>query len=1053
MDQSRFIICRAAAGSGKTYTLVREYLKLAFSARGEDLKKRFTRILAITFTNKAANEMKERIVRELDAMVECGTSCSMGGDIAREMGMGNDMLRQYADTVRKAILHNYSDFAVCTIDSFMHRLVRTFAHDLNLPMNFNVSLDNSEQIAQAVDDLMALAGSEGQEELTQVMCEFAESKMNEGKGFMIEREVAELAEELFKEEAPAFIAEFAHLTAAQFIAIRKSMNEQNRHYEQQMRELGQQGCDIINQAGLDPLDFFYGKTGAGVYFGKVADGSLALPNSRVLEYLEGEKLGGSKCSEATKELLSSVKPKLQEVHRKIGELREQEGKKYNTRKLMMKNLYSMALLGKMGELVKAFAHDNEIVHISDFNKSISRVVQDEPSPFIYERIGNRYYNYLIDEFQDTSRMQWQNLVPLLENGVSEQHTSLVVGDGKQAIYRFRQGDVGQFVQLPHVDSSVHGRLLESEGVAQSMNLDKNFRTAREVVEFNNEFFEWAVKSRFEQNAGLQEIYIGNSDTPDLCQKPTKEGGYVQLGMWDVDRKEIDKIWQQMLEDIQQLVGQQGYDYRDITILARKKSTLGEVSTYLTQRGVPVVSSESFLLTQSRVVMLLRSLLQYINDPSDLVSAMKVLQYLYQLDKIPCCHEEVFLNRQNLPSLDAILQADGLSLNTEYLNHLGLYDCCEESLRMLHLSGIETGYVATFLNVVQKYASNHRQNLPEFMEWFDKQADKLSTSTADDLNAVRMMTIHKSKGLESPVILYPIPSERLNYNSIWVRTPADSDIPLPTSLVRPKKGEPTLFDAEYNEECQLSEMDRVNLLYVALTRPKEKLMVYCQMKEAKDDEAKTDYGSLLMDFMGYRGGAKEVRDNVWCYGECSHKVPSHEEPVDVNNIAVSHLTFPRWDDRIAIAVQSGIAFGEVNESAIVRGTQMHELLSMIRSSQEVELALSLFAKRNHLEDEELDALAQPLHRMMAQPEVAKFFDPQLKSKNECDIVWQGSVLRPDRIVFAPDETWVIDFKTGAPKLDHREQVLRYCQVIETMGYPHVKGYLLYVGENSCQVIDV
>ena len=208
MDNSRFIICRASAGSGKTYTLVRQYLQLAFSAPEGQLAQRFTHILAITFTNKAANEMKERILRELDSIAQAGSLCPMGNDLAARLQLDDDTLRRHASIVRSAILHNYSDLAVCTIDSFMHRIVRTFAHDLNLPLNFDVCIDNSDLIQNAVDELMALAGTEGQEEMTEMLCEFAESRMADGKSYMIERELASLAEELFKEQAPQYLRAF-----------------------------------------------------------------------------------------------------------------------------------------------------------------------------------------------------------------------------------------------------------------------------------------------------------------------------------------------------------------------------------------------------------------------------------------------------------------------------------------------------------------------------------------------------------------------------------------------------------------------------------------------------------------------------------------------------------------------------------------------------------------------------------------------------------------------------------------------------------------------------
>ena len=1049
MDKSRFIICRAAAGSGKTYTLVRNYLQLAFSAKEGELASRFSRILAITFTNKAANEMKERILRELDNIAAHGTEAAMGRDLAEEMHLDDSTIRRYAATVLQAILHNYSDFAVMTIDSFVHHIVRTFAHDLNLPMNFNVYIDNTDLIQKAIDELMALVGCEGQEGLTEVLCDYAESQMTEGKSFMIEQDLAKKAEELFKEHTPEFLGKLEHLNPDQFKLIHKQLIAENRDYENRLAALGEAAVEAYTSAGLCDEDFFRGRNGVASYFHKTASGESVAPNSWAMQFLEGDKLGGSKTSKAALAQIESIKPRLQELHQGITALREAEERTYFTRKLLLKSLYELALLNKLGELVGQYSRENEIVHISEFNKRISRVVQEEPAPFIYERIGNRYYNYLIDEFQDTSRMQWQNLVPLVENGVGAGHTSLVVGDGKQAIYRFRQGDVEQFVSLPHVDSPLHGQLLEQPGVSHPTRLDRNFRSARTVVEFNNDFFEWAVRNRFPDNEELHQIYLGDSEDPDLAQKVTKEGGYVQIGFWDCP-KEHEVLWKEMLADIRDLREEKGYDYRDITILARKNRVLSEISTFLTQNEIPVVSSESLLLSQSLVVMMMRNLLQYLIDDTDRIAAARVLMYLYSLGKTKKHYDDAFIHNLKRIDLDEIAQQEGLGLNCQKLRSLGLYDCCEEALRMLDLNGIETAYTASWLNAVARYASNHRYDLREFLEWFDQEKDRLSTNTASDLDAVRLMTIHKAKGLESPIVLYPILTTKETNDSIWVNIDPATGLPLPASLVAPNKNEPTLFDSEYKTELLKHEMDEVNVLYVALTRSKEKLMLYCQ---APPKEPSKSYISLLNSYALQSESCAEGRDGTFCWGTNTSKTvkTAEDEASKPLNRQIDKAAYPDWAERIAIAEQSAEIFGEFDESSKRRGNLMHALLATIANSDEADKALEAFISRNEVEEEDAEALTSMLHSMLKQPEIARFFSSQHGCKNECDMVWHGEVLRPDRIVTAQDETWVIDFKTGAPKVEHRIQVGRYCEAIQAMGYPSVKGYLLYLGTQKCQVV--
>ncbi len=1046
MDKSRFIICRASAGSGKTYTLVRQYLLLAFSAQEHELRTRFKKILAITFTNKAANEMKERILRELDNLSLLGSGSPMGNDLSCQLNLDSDTLQRYATVVRQAILHNFSDLAVCTIDSFVHRIVRTFAHDLNLPLNFDVQIDNENLIQNAVADLMALAGSEGQEELTEVLCDFAESRMTDGKSYMIENELSTLAQELFKEQTPQYLRLLKDIDSPQFRDIHRRMIADNRAYEKRLKALAQQAVDAFSASGLSDTDFYHGSSGAGAYFRKLANGIIADPNSYVLAFLEGDKLGSSKCPPATRQALASVKPTLSHIFKQIQQLRSSDEILYNTRQLLLKNLYSIALLNKLNQLVGQYSKENEIVHISEFNQRIAAVVQDEPAPFIYERIGNRYTNYLIDEFQDTSRLQWQNLVPLLENGISSGHTSLVVGDGKQAIYRFRQGDVGQFISLPHVDNPVHGRLLEQDGISSIQQLEHNYRTARTIVEFNNDFFCWTITQRFPDNTDLHNIYIGDGATPSLYQQPVKEGGYLQIGFFDLDADHAP-LWDEMIADIHNLVDTLGHQLHDITVLARDNRTLSEISTHFTSHAIPVVSSESFLLSQSRVVMLVRSILQYLLDNTDRVAAARVMLHLHSLGKVSRPLDADFLNNRQPINLDRLLSLDGFPFNTKRLRSLGLYGCCEEILRMLQLDGIETAYTSTLLNVVAKYAATHRNDLAEFLQWFDEQKDRLSTNTAADLDAVRLMTIHKAKGLESPIVLYPILNKRDILDSIWVQIEPTQDVPLPASLVHPSQDKPTLFDSQYNEERNKSDMDRINVLYVALTRPKDKLFLYCQTPK-KDNS--TAFTSLLSDYLATRHDTFDVRPGVIAIGSNS---PHHHSPSASGGPLTRHLNtsvFPQWTPRIAIAEQSAHLFSQLDNEAIRHGNQIHEILALVHSVSDTDAALRTYASRHHLDTATFDALHHTLHAMMQQPEVARFFNPDHQSKTESNIAWQGQTIRPDRIVYTPEAVYVVDYKTGQPTLDHIAQVLHYCDALVAMGNPTVHGFLLYIRPDGAEV---
>ena len=1063
MDNSRFIVCRASAGSGKTYTLVRQYLELAFSVSEEDLPKGYGRILAITFTNKAVNEMKSRILDELALMSQPDKMSDMGRDLADRLGWDDATLQHRAAKLRSSILHNYSDFAVCTIDSFTHRIVRTFAHDLGLPMRFDLYTDYDELIQHAVDELMELVGTDGQTELTRVLCTFAESAMEENKSYLIERNLAELAKRLFDEDTPEYLKQLDQIDSTQFIEIRNEMAKANGQYEQRLRDIGSEALQAIADAGLEVNDFYQSTKGAGTYFQKLANGDMPTANSYVTSYLEGDKLSKKHTEEQ-----AAVRPRLKELYEQVMQLNDSEGVRYQSRKMMMQNLFSLAVLNKLNELLTTYSHDNEIVHISEVNKQIFKIVQEEEAPFIYERIGNRYWYYLIDEFQDTSRMQWQNLVPLVENGVGGGHLSLVVGDGKQAIYRFRQGDVEQFIGLPQVDNKLHGRLLEHPDTCKHQWLKDNFRTAGNVVRFNNDLFDWIVRNRFSDNELLQRIYLGDDPTgeADLRQTPRKEGGYVQLGFWSLsDNKDI--LWEEILADIRDLVDNKHYRYRDILLLARANKQLEKASLYLSEHEVPVVSSESFLLTQSRVVLLLVNLLHYLYDHSNRVAAARALTYLESMELLPNDDgRDAFLEPTNTIDIDKILEANGIAFDSDQLLQLGLYDCLEAMLRTLPLDGIETAYTATLLNVTAQYATTHRQDLGEYLDWLDKNLCldspgdcKISTNIAGDTDAVRLMTIHKAKGLEAPIVICPLFRKRIATNEMWVELGEKEQMPLPVSLLKFSKNTPhSLFDDRFADERHKCDMDYVNMLYVALTRPKEKLLVYCE--EPGKSEDSVTYPALLNDYLELSGvESYEVREGVKGIGDNSEKPEKkrreeEEQISERESHVIDTLAFPGWEGRIRIANQSDKVFGLADSEAIRRGNLIHELLSKIHNVDDADRCIDLLLPQLGADEKEQEEVRQTLHNMLSQEDIAPFFDPRYESKNECSLAWKKRILRPDRVVVTPDEVWVVDFKTGMPLIEHHDQVSGYCDAIQGI-YPQrkVKGYLLYIGAERCQVCGV
>ena len=1070
ISKGPFVICKAAAGSGKTFNLVKEYLKLAMAGGPGNVQTRFRGILAITFTNKAANEMKTRIMEELETMAKHGADpekSKMGRKLlpalneeraARHLPALTDIdLRDMASDLRSAILHRYSDLSVCTIDSFMHRVVRTFAHDLEQPVNFEVMIEQDDLIEHAVSGLMALVGTPGNEALTEVVKRFAVSNMEDGKGFDIVGSLTKLAGQLFSEGTDSYLKSLAHYSLDDYMEMHAAYRKYCADYEQRVEALGAQAMGLLRGIGMEVDNCNRGKTGFYGFFSRMEafresvreHKSLSI-NSYVEKVFESEDYSGDLLckSKTTFPGTETIAQPLREIYFQIKELLDGPMVDYNTCRVLLGRLFSMALLSELDRQMRLYAKDNEVVHLSDFNRLINKVVQEEPMPFIYERLGTRYHHYLIDEFQDTSVLQWQNLVPLLEGGVAEGRESLVVGDGKQAIYRFRQGDVRQFVALPKVENlPLHGQTLSMSGNYRMEPLDVNYRTADDVVAFNNDFFSWLVRRYYADVELARKIYLGpegdcREGDEELRQKVDEERadrpkGHVGISF--VDPEDPEAVSCRVLEIINHLIDDCGYHARDIMILGRTKRELASIGSYLLEHSdLEQNSAESFYLRNSQVVMALVAALRCLHDGADRVAAAELLHRLNALGITNGSHDEAFL-ADGPVDLQEALAADGIDFNTGFLLSQDLYGCLEELLRRLRLDDMDLAYTSSLLNRAASFAARHKQGLGDFLEWFDGHAD-LSASSADGGNAVRLMTIHKAKGLQARVVICPFFPGGPRGNEIWVdaaKSFSPCDKSLPAAYVSLSKETSTRFDSDRDRERESSAVDNLNILYVAFTRPEEQLYVVCPEPDKESKEK--SYASMLKEYLDGRTdfGDKDFRR--------VEKVKDAEEKEPPKEVYVRRIDNGNWMERVNIASKSEKAMTPLLEERLRFGIHAHALLaSILHADDNVAAHIEAFVKSEKVDDEERVKLEALVREVLSHPDTARFFDPAYRVKTERDLTDGIHAGRPDRVVFAPDETWVVDFKTGGDfESEYNEQLQRYCRAISDMGYPKVSGWLLFL----------
>lgn len=1056
---SRFIICRASAGSGKTYTLVRQFIEIAISSGYDDqLAQRFSQILAITFTNKAANGMKERIMARLGEIVHNNPKAqALINEMASHLNVSADEVRRRCSVLQSAILHNYSDFSVCTIDSFVHRLVRTFAHDLNLPMNFNVQIDQQEIIQSIVDEMLSLAGSAEEQALTQLLCAFSQSQMDDGKGYKVERSIAKLSKEIFKEEAPQFLPQLEQIKLPQFITIHDRLLADIRDYEKKISSAAAAFLRACADNGLE-ADDFPNKGTVYNFFQAIEQGDFDKINKthkRVDDAYKEQKLHIKSTPQSLLPAFQAVLPAFCNAYDAI----EDGLRRYNTNRLLISNLYGLAVLGKLNTIKNRYYNDNEIVHISEFNKRLDQEIANEPAPFIYERIGSRYHNYLIDEFQDTSKLQWLNFLPLMDEAMTYDFgdatpevgtQSLVVGDAKQAIYRFRQGDVRQFVQLPEVDSPRHGHSLRRQ--ARIDHLAINRRTLSNIVNFNNRFFDSIAEAT--DNELLRQLYVGQgfvgpdgASRPELFQYTVGEGGFVQVSFHPKDEL-LDSLYNAVRHQVDDL----NYRYGDIMVLARDNETLVRISNHFSAapNPVPIVSSESFVLANSNAVLLLQSALEYIYDPRNRNAALQVAHLAArcgclepQIDPSQAYSSELYWSLcDDSFDLAAFLRKFDILFNIDLLRALSLYDTCEQLVRIFRLQGKDSAYVASFLNVVSSYTQHVHSDLASFITYLDERITKLSSSTASGLDAVQLMTIHKAKGLESKIVVFALPYKREPNSKMWVNVPSKEQTELPVAFVN-LQSQATDFDGDFRQERQMQEIDSLNVLYVALTRPEQKLIV------VSEETKNAGYGSLLHSFVASDSLCNATSDACYTIGDDFAKPQTDtDDSSDVKGqMQIEGVSFPQWEKRVRIAAQNEALLSSLQSDSRRFGIAVHDLLAHIVTPDDLTTEVEAYCRLHHLSADDEQTISQRIQKMLQNEANRKYFDPAYQVKCEASIVVDGQVRRPDRIVFAPDQTWVVDFKTGSftPE-SHRKyqaQVDEYAAALTAMGYPNVQPVIIYL----------
>ena len=1040
-----------------------EYLKLALR-----FPESFKSILAVTFTNKATQEMKDRILKELKRLrFEIQPKEKMDAEIMKALGIGEEEFKLRANQSLSAILHDYGRFSVSTIDSFFQKVVRAFAREMDLNAKFEVEMDQDGVLDRVVDRVVAKVMDD--EFLHKWLVDYAVDQIQQGHSWDIRKNIKNLGKQLFQEDFKKYGSEIKAFLKDKdnILNLQGFVRERRKEILSLAIQIKEEANVIRVMNGLEWADY---SRGFPAKFDKL--GSKEKPIS---DFTENQKQFAS----SPEGWAIKKSPNKQAIEKSyydgLGILLEQIEPlefQWNTVDAIGRNIFVFGIFRNLLEELTLLKDEEDILLISDANEFLKEITYQNDAPFIYEKVGNKFKNYLIDEFQDTSGFQWASFKPLLENSLSQGQTNLLVGDVKQSIYRWRGGEMK--LLLEEVESQIGSQKVRNE------NLDTNFRSLPNIIAFNNalfdrlpQFFQETVSEAYQaEDAGiLTKAYKDVYQKVSARKSNLERKGKVRLKFLDVKENEDEGNFDaQALLRLPSIVMElldKGYELKDIAFLVRKKDqgeaiadTLMAFESEHPELGYrfDVLSDESMYLYKSSSVKALLAGLRYLHDPEDKVQFKTMWYHRSVLRDEPVNHH--LFSLEQVP--DYLKEKVKFFQKKEYdLLQLPLLEAVEEMIVILdlHLTGMEKAYISGFKEAVYDFSANNRVDLAGFLEWWEDNQNKRTVKIPEGHNAMRVMTIHKSKGLQFKVVLLPFLKwnifDTTKGNVVWSPfLDRDRQLSAIVPLTLQKQLAQSDFKETYAEEAILAYLDSLNMVYVAMTRAEEVIWglipfrseikkdasfnnLELQLQRLFCEPSPTIHGTL--DLHSYFDPETKVFD----FGEwpIDQNVPTPSAPVpDLR------WTYRNWSDLLQVK-HYAVDFSEeglLNRKKRKYGQLIHEILEKSASLQEVAETLREFCFEGRISDEERIKVEAQLKSLFSNPLFLSWFSVKGDLLAEQGILMPGGKQkRPDRIILDGENAVVVDFKTGAELDQHQHQVLEYMELVGKLSNKPVKGYLCYL----------
>ncbi len=1021
---SSFLVYDASAGSGKTYSLVRYYLQEVLKTNNPE---KYQSILAITFTNKAAQEMKTRVLKHLEEfsseqiLVE---PTKLFTDIVKLCGTTNKTIQQRANKTLSHVLQHYGHFSITTIDSLTHQIVRTFSRDLGLSSTFELTLETDQFLEQAVDFLIEQTGEN--EQLTKILTDFVIQKAKDNRSWDVSYDLNNIASLAYNENHYQQLRQITDKSLTDFLELQKKLQTHKTTVIETINKRSKSLYNKVINLKIDDTLFSHRELLNQLEKGQ-SENPSSIPSNRLLIQNENQQLLKKSASQQEQDALSSLQ---NDIDKWIDEVTHQQ-KKQTLIKLIERQRVPFSTLLAIYQTAEDLQEKQDIRLLSGFNPLLFETIKGIPTPFFYERLGVKYTNFYVDEFQDTSFLQWKNLIPLLESAAASiDSTILLVGDAKQSIYRWRGGYPEQFMRLTRGESpfSISPKVIK---------LPKNYRSQDKIVITNNNFFTKAARKL--KTPEHQALFIEGANQ----QTNNKPGGAVSFTF--VEGKTLDEREPNYLHAVhQQIIDCESRDYKrnEICVLVRTRNQGVLITKYLAQQNIDVISAETLLLSQSKKVNVLLSWIRLRSNPMDEVSRKVILDYFRTDEQDPYDWDRSALKK---PINDFAHQINNGKHEFSYKQFVkaNLYEAVEYTIEAFEMTAGLCPYLSGFLEEIVNHTTTKSTSDKIFLSHWEEVKDRRTIRQTSKNNAVEVMTIHKAKGLEFPVVIFPFAETKIYSTkpSIhWLDVSQNEFAGFSSLLVGLNKDFSETSDenqAIYEAERETQALDALNTLYVAMTRPEKELHIVSY------DPKKTSntYADLFVEFVNTsdfsrRGDFQHISGDL----SINKAISSQAQPTKTTKWIVN----PNVDATFRKSNPLGL---QDKNNAVDFGYIFHEIMARIYVKTDVAEALRFAYNQGHIGTDQIDQLQKLIDEIIHHRELQSFFNPNNSQYNERTLLRpEGPLLRPDSFVVLPNKkVAILDYKTGKPKPEHKTQVNEYASFFETLGYKVTQKTMVYVDQ--------